>query len=257
MKLNIKVLLSFVIISIIIVFMVYPNDEPIREGMRTRLEPEEILHGTEDGYEEPQGFDFDDHTGDISAPIEERNGREDELDTIARSLDDEQDPWIKKHPTKNVKPNEKPSREEKVKPSGEEIERTERAKQTHSSHAELPSNTSKPSNSSNSNTSKPSNSSNSNTSKPSNSSNSNTSKPSKSKPSNPYDCLGKDGQIDPKKCPDALSYCEKPTKLSGNCEEAVITIDGKQYKQCYGICTDPDKCIDDEMCKGITEYLPV
>jgi hypothetical protein len=227
MNLNLKVLLSFVVISMIIVFMVYPIQEPIQEGMQSRLEPEEILYGTEDGYEEPQGFDFDDHIGDISAPIEERNGREEDLDKIARNLDNEEDPLIKQHPTKNVKPNEKPSREESVKPSGEEIERAERAKQTHSSHAQLPS-------------------------KPSNSSKSNS-----TKPSNPYDCLGSDGKIDPKKCPDALSYCKKPTKITGNCEEAILTIDGKQYKQCYGICTDPNKCIDDEMCKGITEYLPV
>lgn len=233
MKLNLKVLLSFLIISIIIVLTIYPiNDAPKQEGMRNRLEPQEILFGTEDGYEEPVGFDFDDHTGDISALIEERNGREEDLDNISRNVDNKQDTQIKQHSAKNVKPHKKPSAEEVVKSSSaEENERTERAKQTHSSHAEIPKTKSTPK----------------------------TTPKSKSTPksNNPYDCLGSDGLIDPKKCPDALSYCKKPTKITGNCEEAVITIDGKQYKQCYGICTDPDKCIDDEMCKGTTEYLPV
>jgi hypothetical protein len=269
MKFTIRTLVGFLLISMVIVFMVYPS-QTIAEGMRTRLEPEDLMVGTEDGYEtiEPTGYDFDDHTGDISAPLEERSEQEEDLDKISRSLDNEVDPWVKKHPSVKPHKEKKTSEPSPVKPSAEETERAEKAKQTHSSHAKLPSNSTKSNSNSTSTNSTSTNStstnsnstkSNSNSTKSnsnSTKSNSNSTKPNPST-NDPYRCLGKDGLIDPKKCPDALSYCEKPTKLTGNCEEAIIDIDGKPYKQCYGICTDPDQCIDDEMCKSISTYLPV
>jgi hypothetical protein len=211
----------FVLVIVIITFMLYKN-VPMVEGMRTRLEPEELII---------DGYDFDDTTREISSSLDERNGNEEVLSEIGHSLDDEADPWIKQHGIVAPIPVETKHHSERVKPSTTEKERIKKASETHTSHAPLPSK---------------------NTTKPLPSKPDNTHSVLK--------CLDKDGHIDFNKCPSLSEYCVVPTKEDGNCEMYAIddpNNEGGKCKICHAKCTDPDKCVYDSMCGNKSVCLPV
>jgi hypothetical protein len=219
----------YTILAVILFSLLFISVKPNIEGMRTHLHPEEIMTGTDTGY---QGYDTEQPADEYAD-----YGSDDIIGPV--DLDDETDPWMKNHgikepikkavaddpwakrtwqrPDATVEEDTKPTNAankssntvKPVKPviPAEEVpkqkdEKAEKAKQTHSSPVD----------------------------------------------GSTHSC----NDFKPDGCPDFTNCpnhgCVRPTEPDGNCDEDTVEKDGKKYKKCYWKCTDIDTCMYNQCC---------
>lgn len=231
----------YTILAVILFSLLFMSVRPSIEGMRTHLEPEELMVGTDTGY----------HGYDMEYPDDEY-GTYGEADDIAPvDLDDETDPWMKNHgiqqPIKKAVADDPWAKRTWQRPDAT-VEESAEPKNANGTPSK-PSNTSKPSNS---NTFfKPAK-------KPIPAEEVPEARDEKAEKAKQTHSSPVDGSthscndFKPDGCPDFTNCpnhgCVKPTEVDGNCDEDIVEKDGKKYKKCYWKCNDMNTCMYNQCC---------